>query len=130
MVELPDAELESWGMSRGAMAARIEQRLGKSGVPIDHNAVEFLGLRVTMAHAKRTSYALCLALGMYQTVALARDASVKTSAETWSTESVVLVPPKMLEEALETTIDQLADEFLAAFRAVNPVIPAAAQPVP
>jgi hypothetical protein len=120
IVELPDAELAGLGVSSSALAARAEQRLAKSGIPIDRDAVEFLGVRVTAAHAKRTSYALCMALGLYQTVSMARDATLKTSAETWSTESVALVPPKVLQEALENTVDQLVDQFITAFRSVNP----------
>jgi hypothetical protein len=119
-VDLSDAEMESWGVSKAALAKQIEERLGKAGITVDRNAAEFVGLRVTAAHAKKTSYALCLALGAYQVVSLARQAGVKTIAETWSTESVVLVPPKMLDSAMRTTVDELVDQFVRAFHEANP----------
>jgi hypothetical protein len=57
---------------------------------------------------------------MYQNVTLTRDPAIKTMAETWSGESVLLVPPKMLSEAMSNTVDVLVDQFIAAYQSANP----------
>ena len=121
VVDAPDGvALEQAGLTPAKLATQIEQRLAKAGITVDSNAREFVGLRLTFAHARKTDYALGLTLGMYQNVALARDASMKTMAETWSGDSILLVPPRMIGEAVSNTIDQLVDQFIAAFRSVNP----------
>ena len=113
------AGLQQAGVTGSKLVARMEQRLAKADIPVDNNAAEFVGLRVAFAHAKKKDYALALTLSMYQNVTLSRDRAVKTIAETWSGESVLLVPPKLLTEAMSNTVDQLVDQFIAAYRAAN-----------
>ena len=114
------AVMQQSGLTVGKLASQIEQRLEKEGVPVDSGAHEFVGLRVTFAHARKTDYALGLTLGLYQNVSLVRDPTMKTMAETWSGDSILLVPPRMLGEALSNTVDQLVDQFIAAYRSANP----------
>src|SRR5436190_6316788 len=118
-VDPPDTELQHAGITAGKLASVVEQRLEKAGLPVDKNAVEFLGLRVTAAHAKKKSSAVCLTLGLYQNVTLVRDAKVKATVETWSGDSVVLAPPELFTDAISNTVDQLVDQFAAAYRQAN-----------
>ena len=119
VVDAP-AAMEQAGVTGAKLAAQMEQRLTKAGIPIDRQALEFVGLRVTFAHARKTDYALAVTLSMYQNVTLTRDPAIKTMAETWSGESVLLVPPKLLNEAMSNTVNELVDQFIAAWQAANP----------
>jgi hypothetical protein len=121
VVDSPDGvALEQAGLTSVKLAAQIEQRLGKAGIAIDPNAREFIGLRVTFAHARKTDYALGLTLGVYHNVTLNRDQTIKAVAETWSGDSILLVPPRLIGEAISNTVDQLVDQFIAAYRSANP----------
>jgi hypothetical protein len=120
IVDPPDAELQRGGVTAPKLAAQIAQRLEKDGLPVDNNAIEFVGLRVTAVHAKKKTSAICLTLGLYQNVSLVRDPAIKTTTETWSGESVVLVPPDLYSEAVADTVNQLVDQFADASRAANP----------
>jgi hypothetical protein len=118
VIDLP-AGFEQTGITRTALVAELQHQLEKSDIPTDETAKEFLGLRVTIAHEKKTDYAICLSLGVYQNVSLSRDPAVKTTTETWSGESVVLAPPKLLKDAVSNSVRELVDQFVAAFRAAN-----------
>ncbi len=120
VVDSPDgAAMQQAGLTASKLARQIEQRLAKAGIPVDSSAREFVGLRVTFAHAKKTDYALGLTLAMYQNVSLTRDPAIKTMAETWSGESIVLAPSRMLGEAVSNTLEELVDQFIAAWRSAN-----------
>jgi len=120
IVDPLDAELQRGGVTSKNLVTQIAQRLEKGGVPVDDNAVAFVGLHLTAAHAKKKTSAVFLSLGLYQTVSMARDPSIKTTTETWSGESVVLVPPELFSQAVGDTVDQLVDQFIGAFRSANP----------
>ncbi len=96
VVDVIDPELEKLGLTRETMLAlRLVARLQARHVTIDPNAKEFVGLRMTAAHASRGPMALSLTLGLYQPVLLTRNHDVRTSTQTWEVESVVLVDPKI-----------------------------------
>jgi len=118
-VDPPDKELQSAGLTAGKLAAMVEQRLQKGGLTIDKDAIEFVGLRVTAAHAKKKPAAVCMTLGLYQNINLVRDATIKATVETWSGDSVVLAPPELLYEAVSNTVNQLVDQFADAYRQAN-----------
>ena len=112
--------MDQAGITVAKLIAQMEQRLAKAGIPVDANAREFVGLRVSFAHGRKTDYALGLTLAVYQSVTLVRDPAIKTMAETWSGESILLVPPRQLAEAMLNTVDQLVDQFVEAYRGTNP----------
>jgi hypothetical protein len=116
----PDQELQRAGVTAAKLVAIAEQRLQKAGLATDSDAVEFVGLHVTGAHAKKKMSAVCITLGLYQNVTLVRDAKIKATVETWSGESVLLSPPEMFYEAVANTVNQLIDQFAEAFRKANP----------
>jgi hypothetical protein len=120
VVDPPDEELQRAGVTAAKLVAMVEQRLQKAGLTPDSSAVEFLGLRVTAAHAKKKNSAVCLTLGLYQNVTLVRDPKIKATTETWAGESVVLAPPELFYEAVANTVNQLVDQFADAFRTANP----------
>lgn len=123
-VDPPDAEMRRAGLTATKLTTMVEERMQKDGVPIDTNAVEFLGLRITAAHANRKQpSAVCLTLGLYQNVTLVRDPKVKATLETWSGDSVVLSPAELFHEAVSNTVNQLVDQFANAYRQANPKEP-------
>jgi hypothetical protein len=119
IVDPPDEDLAGEGVTTAKLIAMVEQRMQKAGVATDNNAVEFIGLRVTAAHARKKPSAVCLRLALYQNVTLVRDPKIKATTETWSGESVVLAPPGLFLEAVSNTVDQLVGQFADAYRAAN-----------
>ncbi len=113
-------DLERAGLTAASLQSQVEEKLRNAGVPIDGKAIEFIAVRALAAHDRRTPYALCLSLGVYQIVSLARDAAVKTSTETWGSESVLIIPPQQLSRATAESVDALLNQFLEAYRSANP----------
>ena len=89
-----DPELQSEGVDPDFLRATIQAKLEKAGITVDKSANEFLGLRVTAAQGKRMPVALCLSLGLYQAVVLARNRDIHTATETWSVDSVASAQPQ------------------------------------
>ena len=119
-VDSPGSELEAEGLNAADLQTRIEERLRKAGITVDQAAREFLGLHVMAAREVKGPYGICLSLGLYQSVSLERDQAVKTAIQTWETESVVVVRPKQVRTAMESTVDQLVDQFASAYASANP----------
>ena len=121
VVDPPEPELQDRGLSVVAVQTEVEQRLLKTGLHLDRNANEFLGIRIIAAHGKKTDFAICIVLAAYQVVSLKRDPTIVSATPTWSAESVLLVPPRQFREAWIETIHQLVDEFVNAWEAANVV---------
>ena len=121
VVDAPEPELQDRGLSVVAVQTEVEQRLLKTGLHLDRNANEFLGIRIIAAHGKKTDFAICIVLAAYQAVSLKRDPTIVSATPTWSAESVLLVPPRQFREAWIETIHQLVDEFVNAWEAANVV---------
>jgi hypothetical protein len=119
VVDTPEPELQERGLSVAAVETEVEQRLVKAGLHVDKNASEFLGIRIIAAHGKKTDFALCIMLAVYQAVALKRDPTIASATPTWSVESVLLIPPRQFKEAWTDTIDHLVGEFVNAWQAAN-----------
>jgi hypothetical protein len=116
VVDIP-VEVESAGITRAKLTSQIKQGLMAKEIKIDTNSIDFLGLRVTLAHEKRSFYAVSVSLAVYQNVTLARDPKIKTTTETWSVDSVLLSPPKLLETAVSSTVNDLLLQFVNAYQA-------------
>jgi hypothetical protein len=113
-------ELEGEGLRAADLRARIADRLSKAGITVDQSAKEFLGLHVIALRETKGSYGICLSLGLYQSVFLERDRTVKTATQTWETHSVMVVHPKQVSMAMDSILDQLVDQFIHAFGSANP----------
>lgn len=119
VVDPPEAALQDRGLTPAAIETEVEQRLTRGGVTVDKNAYEFVAIRVMGAHAKRSDFALCVSLAVYQTITLKRDPTIVSATPTWRVESVLLAPPQQLKEAWTDTINELVDQFLVAWKDVN-----------
>ena len=116
VIDTLDAELEKQGLTPGELESRIAERLRRADVPVDKNASEFIGLRIIQVRDKKGPYALCISEGVYQPVVLVRDKDVKTATQTWEVETVVMADPKLVHEAAMSSVDDLVDRFVAAWR--------------
>jgi hypothetical protein len=119
VVDPPESELQDRGLTVASTQTEAEQRLLKAGLHVDNSASEFVGIRIIAAHSKRTDFAVCVMLGVYQAVCLRRNPTIITAAPTWTAESVLLVPPRQFREAWIDTLDQLVDQFANAWRTAN-----------
>lgn len=120
VIDRVDPALEKEGITQSSLQSRLAARLRDAGIKVDDKAVSFIGVRVMhVREGRRSPYALCLNLGAYQQVALARDAKVKTSTQTWEVETVLMADGKVVYRACMNSVDELADRFVAAWREVN-----------
>jgi hypothetical protein len=116
-----DPQLEKAGLTADMLKSRIDTRLRHAGIALDTNAIEFVGLRIDSAQlSRRGPYGLCFLLAFYQPVALARDQKIRTATQTWDAHTMLVVTPKALVDASLETVDQIADQFVNAYRSVNP----------
>lgn len=113
-------DLQRDGLSPERLQRQIEERLSKAGIIIDKDAVEFIGFRVLAIREKKAPYSLWFAIGLYQPVLLSRDKNIRTATQTWEAETAVTATPKLLVRSSAAIVDQLADQFVAAYRSVNP----------
>lgn len=120
VVDVIAPELQKLGITRDSMISRMLTRLQSKGIVIDPGAKEFVGLRITAVRGSRGPYAASLSFGLYQPVILSRDKEIRTSTQTWEIETVLMADPKVLLTACQESVDELADQFAAAFRTVNP----------
>jgi hypothetical protein len=120
VIDKVDPELVHQGLSEETLRARIEKRLTDGGITVDRAANEFVALRVIHVRNGRGPYALCIAVGLYQPVILSRNKDARTATQTWEVETVLMSDSRQLQEASLTSVDELADRFVAAYRSVNP----------
>jgi hypothetical protein len=115
-----DPDLVKQGLTQEILQTRIEERLRDAGIPLDKSATEFAGLRVMQVRASKGPYALCLSMGVYQSVLLVRAKDVRTATQTWEVETVLMADPKVMTRETLNSVDQLAGRLVDAYRSVNP----------
>jgi hypothetical protein len=120
VIDVLDPELEKLGVTADMLTARLTARLKVARIHVDQASTEFVGFRITAVRAGRGPFALSLTIGLYQPVILSRDSAIRTSTPTWEVETVLMADPKVLATACDETAGDLADRFVAAYRAVNP----------
>ena len=120
IVDPIDADLVRQGLTADSLQQQIEGRLQRAGISVDRSAPEFVGIRVLQVRGQRGPYALCFSVGVYQPVLLVRNKDIKTATETWAVETILLADPKVLTREALTSVDELADRLVAAYRAANP----------
>lgn len=126
VVDSPAADVEREGVSSDGLRITIEQKLREAGINVDHEANEFLGLTVSSARPPRRMMlakgpiSLVIHLGFYQIVLLNRDKTTKTITETWGDQRVTPAQSKTIDRAVTDAVDDLVNQFITAYRAVNP----------
>jgi hypothetical protein len=128
IVDPPSPEIERQGVDREQLRGSIERKLRDDGIKVDDNAIEFVGLSIASVATGRRStlsikkgpVSLTVGLGVYQIVTLNRDPTTKTVAETWGDQRIMSAVPKGLEQELSGAVDDLVEQFVKAYRTVNP----------
>jgi hypothetical protein len=120
VIDTLDRELAHDNLTQDALQSRMERRLRNAGMPLGKDPKVFLALRVTQVRAKRGPVAVCLSIGLYQSVVLNRDRNITGVTQTWEVVTILMAEPKVLYEASMSGVDELTDRFVAAYQAVNP----------
>jgi hypothetical protein len=120
------AEAGRGGVDKNRLQTDIEGRLQRQGAPVDKNANACVYLNVRALRAMGGNgkplplYAADFRLELLQTVALTREATLKTFASTWSSDNMTTVPAADLGETAMEIADSLVDQFAVAYKSVNP----------
>jgi hypothetical protein len=118
-------------VSKEELQTEIEGKLKQAGIAIDKNgtACLYLNVRVLQAIGRQAIrrkekpiplYAVDLRLEFLQTVALTRDAAVKTYTPTWSAANMATVASDDLGKTTSEIANSLVDQFVTAYKSVNP----------
>jgi hypothetical protein len=118
-------------LSKEELQTDIEGKLKQAGLAIDKNGTTclYLNVRVLQAIGRQAIrrkekpiplYAVDVRLEFLQTVALTRDPAAKTYAPTWSTANMATVASDDLSKTTLEITNSLVDQFLTAYKSVNP----------
>jgi len=119
VIDRIDPQLPKEGVTSDELQKRLTSRLTAAGVPVVPDAQEFVGIQIAAVRGNRGPYALSLTIGLYQPVIVARDPKIRTATKTWEVETILMAEPKVVRDASMESVDELADRFAAAWRAVN-----------
>jgi peptidoglycan hydrolase-like protein with peptidoglycan-binding domain len=118
-------ETAQGGVTKQQLQTDVEQQLRRAritvaastdeGVPSD---MALLTVAVTTLRHTESLYAYAVDLAVYQTAVLQRDPTPRSLA-TWSVGSIALVESSDLR-AIFTSVHQKVDQFIQAYRTVNP----------
>src|ERR1051325_4919345 len=96
VIDHVDPQLPRDGVTGDSLRGRLEARLKDAKIPVEAGAPEFVGLQITAVRGGKGPYAVSYTIGLYQQVALKRDAAVKTVTKTWEVETILMADPKTL----------------------------------
>jgi hypothetical protein len=118
-------ETEHGGVTKQQLQTAVEQQLRRAGITVSssENAatpadMALLTVSVTTLRHTENLYVYTVDLAVYQTAPLLRDPTPR-SLTTWSVGSIALVESSDLR-AIFTSVSQKVDQFIQAYRAVNP----------
>ena len=121
-------ELEHEGLDPNRFRISIEQKLRNAGIKVDNDVNEFVGLSVSFAQGarknlftKKGTFSLSVSLGLYQVAVLTRDMATKTVVETWGVDKTLSASSRDMDRDVSNAVDELADQFVKAYRSVNPL---------
>ena len=129
VVEVADQSRSKF--SKEELQTEIEGKLKQAGIQVDKSGTTCLFLNVRALQAmerqairrKEKAIPLCavdLRLEFLQTVALTRDPAAKTYAPTWSSANMATVAADDLGKAALEITTSLVDQFVTAYKSVNP----------
>jgi hypothetical protein len=127
VVEDLSAAVEAKGLSKDLLRKAVESKLEQAGIRV-MNAGEFpvgdpfLDVRVTTTKESSRLIGCNVEVKFVQIVFLRRNPSVTFNrAETWkATGHMGIVPPARLAESIRQELSEQVDQFIAAYRSVNP----------
>jgi len=118
-------ETEHGGVTRQQLQSQVQRQLRRAGIVVFSNEeagtssdMAFLTVSVTTLRHTEELYAYAVDLAVYQAAALLRDPTPRSLA-TWAVGSIALVESSDLR-AIFTSVSQKVEQFIQAYRAVNP----------
>lgn len=118
-------EIEPSGVTKQQLHTEVEQQLRRAGLPVFSGQeasprpdIAFFAVYVTTLRHTGDLYAYAVDLAVYQAAGLLRDPTPR-SLTTWAVGSIALVEASDLR-AIFTSVSQQVDQFIQAYRAVNP----------
>jgi|RhiMetdeSRZDD1v2_1073273.scaffolds.fasta_scaffold62208_5 hypothetical protein len=118
-------EIEQSGVTKQQVQTEVERQMRRAGISVfssqDAGAPPDMALfTVSVTTLRHTGglYAYAIDLTVYQAAALLRDPTPRSLA-TWTVGSIALVEASDLR-AIFTSVSQKVDQFIQAYRAVNP----------
>jgi murein L,D-transpeptidase YcbB/YkuD len=118
-------DIEPSGVTKQQVQTEVERQLHRAGITVFASQeaatppdIAFLTVSVTTLRHTGGLYAYAVDLAVYQTAALLRDPTPRSLA-TWAVGSISLVEASDLR-AIFTSVSQKVDQFIQAYRAVNP----------
>lgn len=118
-------EIEPSGVTKQQLQTEVEQQLRRAGLPVFSSQeastrpdMAFFAVYVTTLRHTGDLYAYAVDLAVYQAAGLLRDPTPR-SLTTWAVGSIALVEASDLG-AIFTSVSQQVDQFIQAYRAVNP----------
>jgi hypothetical protein len=118
-------DTEHGGVTKQQLQIEVEQQLRRAGITVSASEdsgipsdMALLTVSVTTLRHTENLYAYAVDLALYQTATLLRDPTPRSLA-TWSVGSIALVESSDLR-AIFTSVSQKVDQFIQAYRAVNP----------
>jgi hypothetical protein len=123
VVEDLTAAAEKNGLRAGDLQRLLEQRLRQGGITVTPDADAYLYEQVIVADSGGSQpWAYVVTVSLMQEVALPRDVRTRTPLQcpTWWLNTLGLVSPQALSQAVQQRTGEFADQFVKAYREVNP----------
>jgi Putative peptidoglycan binding domain len=118
-------DIEQSGVTKQQLQTEVERQLRRAEIAVFSNQeagapsdVALVTVSVTTLRHTGGLYAYAVDLAVYQTATLLRDPTPRSLA-TWTVGSISLVEASDLR-AILTSVSQKVDQFIQAYRAVNP----------
>jgi len=113
-------------ITKDQVQTEVDGRLLSAGIAQDKTSTACLYVNVrplpAMGKGNKPAglYALEMSIQVLQTVAVTRDATLKTYAPTWSFSNLATVPAEDLRHTVRQMTLDLTDRFVDAYRSANP----------
>jgi hypothetical protein len=114
---------EKNGVTGAALQADVERRLRQAGIILTPDADAYLYVHVTVADpGTSTPLPYVVDVTLMQEVTLPRGLKTRTPLQcpTWWVDRLGLVSPDGLRRAVTDRVGELVDQFVRAYRSVNP----------
>jgi hypothetical protein len=113
------------GLNQEQLQSEVRDRLERAGIPLDKDSTTclYLNVRPLPAMGKNNRpvglYAIDFKLEFMQAATLARDATIRTYASTWSLANLANVPAQDVERTTREISIDLVNKFIKAYQSVN-----------
>jgi hypothetical protein len=112
------------GLSTSALQADAERALRRAGITITPDSDAYLYIHILVSESSSGAQPLpyFVEVSLMQEITLPRNVKSRTplQAPTWTVNRLGAVGPDQLRATLGGRVSQFVDEFVKAFRAVNP----------